>query len=108
MRARRRYRGLVIGALVMLLGGAGQAQELPRPAVEAGTGWAGFVDESLIDHSTFGGAARRSHTYNNFTFVGGGGVRVSVTERVYIAPDFRIGLEDLHVRTTVTVGVRIP
>ena len=60
MRARRRYRGLVIGALVMLLGGAGQAQELPRPAVEAGTGWAGFVDESLIDHSTFGGAARRS------------------------------------------------
>jgi len=98
MRARLRYRGPGIGALVMLLGGAVQAQELPRPAVEAGAGWAGFVDESLIDHSTFGGAAR-----------------IHLTPRVSVGPEltYMFGPRHdrdiyLHLRATVSVGTRVP
>jgi hypothetical protein len=46
-------------------------------------------------------------THSSGTFVGGAGVRLSVTDRVYIAPDVRIGLEDLHMRATVNIGVRL-
>ena len=156
----------------MLLAGTADAQELPKPAVEISAGWAGFVDESLVNHLVLGGAARvhltprlsigpeltymigpgedhdifllgnvffdfawprtsgalrvspfvvaggglfqhRSRfsrgafTHNALTFVGGGGLRVSVTDRLYVSPDVRIGLEDLHMRATVTVGVRL-
>lgn len=164
--------GIVLGMSAVLMARPIAAQELPRPAVEVGAGWAGFVDESPVDHSTFGTAARvhltprvavgpeltymigpghdrdiyllgniffeflptrtsltpravpfvvaggglfqhrdrfvtRTRTYNNGTFVGGGGVRIAMTARVYVAPDFRIGLEDLHMRATVNVGVRL-
>jgi hypothetical protein len=34
------------------------AQSLPSAHAEVQTGWAGFVDESSIDHAVFGGAAR--------------------------------------------------
>lgn len=34
------------------------AQSLPLPSAEIQTGWAGFVDDAMIDHAAFGGAAR--------------------------------------------------
>jgi hypothetical protein len=34
------------------------AQSLPLPSAEIHTGWAGFVDDAMIDHAVFGGAAR--------------------------------------------------
>ena len=39
------------------------------------------------------------------SFTGGGGVRVWLTDRVYIAPEVRIGWE-LHVRGSLALGVR--
>jgi hypothetical protein len=34
------------------------AQSLPPPHAEIQTGWAGFVDDAMIHHAAFGGAAR--------------------------------------------------
>jgi hypothetical protein len=34
------------------------AQSLPSASAEIQTGWAGFVDDAMIDHAAFGGAAR--------------------------------------------------
>ena len=34
------------------------AQSGPSPQAEFQTGWAGFVDDAMIDHAAFGGAAR--------------------------------------------------
>jgi hypothetical protein len=38
-------------------------------------------------------------------FTAGGGLRVALSRRVYVAPELRTGWEP-HLRTTVTVGVR--
>lgn len=46
-------------------------------------------------------------THNGGTFAGGAGVRISVTDRFYVAPDVRIGVEDLHMRATVSAGIRL-
>ena len=162
--------GLIIAVLVGWANAAG-AQSRPPVAVEGLAGWAGFVDESFINHGAVGGAARvhltprisvgpeitymvgpgndrdvfvlgnlifdfvapapgrptrvspfliagaglfrhsdgfgtRTFTSNSGTFVGGGGVRAFVTDRVYVAPDVRIAAEDLHLRLTVSVGVK--
>jgi hypothetical protein len=40
-------------------------------------------------------------------FTAGGGVRLHLTDRVYVAPEYRIGWE-LHFRLTATVGVVLP
>jgi hypothetical protein len=46
--------GLVTG-----VGPAGaQVREVPAPVVEVSGGWAGFLDDALIDHAVFGGSAR--------------------------------------------------
>lgn len=39
-------------------------------------------------------------------FTGGGGVRFWLTDRVYVAPELRIGWE-LHIRSTLAVGIRL-
>jgi hypothetical protein len=39
-------------------------------------------------------------------FTGGGGVRLWLNDRVYVAPELRIGWE-LHTRATLAVGVRL-
>jgi len=47
-------------AVILALGlsAAALAQSLPPPHAEIQTGWAGFVDDAMIDHAAFGGAAR--------------------------------------------------
>ena len=170
MPVRFAYGAALVFCAAMLLARTAGAQGLRKGSVEAGGGWAGFVDESLINHTAIGGAAylhltprlrvgpeltymtgpgsdrdlyllgnvvfeflgssggreprvspfliagaglfqHRDQpfvgTYNSFTFVGGTGVRVMVTDRVYVAPDIRIGVEDLHLRATVNVGLRL-
>jgi hypothetical protein len=44
--------------LVLLLAASAQAQNKPRPEIKLTTGWIGFIDESWINHSIVGGAAR--------------------------------------------------
>ena len=44
-------------------------------------------------------------TSNEAAFTVGGGLRVFLTDRVYIAPEVRVGWE-LHLRTTVAMGFR--
>lgn len=58
------------------------------------------------------GLFRRSEEFVNETFsstegafTAGGGARVSVGPRVYLAPEVRLGWE-LHLRASVTVGVK--
>jgi hypothetical protein len=47
-------------AVILALGfdAPARAQALPSPHAEIQTGWAGFVDDAMIDHAAFGGAAR--------------------------------------------------
>lgn len=47
-----------------------------------------------------------SYTSTEGAFIGGGGVRLNVSRRVYIAPEFTIGWEP-HMRASVTVGIRL-
>jgi hypothetical protein len=44
--------------LALALRAPALAQSLPPPHAEVQTGWAGFVDDAMIDHAAFGGAAR--------------------------------------------------
>ena len=60
-----------------------------------------------------GGLFRHSNDFFNGTFTSyegaftaGGGVRVALGDRAYIAPEARVGWET-HVRLTVAVGVRL-
>ena len=46
---------------------------------------------------------RGTFTSNEDAFTAGGGMRVFLTDRVYIAPEWRVGWE-LHLRTTVAIG----
>jgi hypothetical protein len=39
--------------------------------------------------------------------IAGGGVRITVSPRVYVAPELTIGWEP-HIRASVTVGIRLP
>lgn len=50
--------------------------------------------------------AGRTFRSNEGGFTGGGGARIRVSDRVYVAPEFRIGWE-MHTRAAVTVGVRL-
>ena len=47
-------------AVILALGftAPARAQALPPSHAEVQTGWAGFVDDAMIDHAAFGGAAR--------------------------------------------------
>jgi hypothetical protein len=49
----------------------------------------------------------RSFASSEGAFTGGGGVRIAVGRRAYIAPEFRVGWE-LHSRVSVTIGFEIP
>ena len=51
--------------------------------------------------------AAETFTHTSVGVAVGGGVRVSASDRVYIAPDVRLGGEDPHLRATLTVGVRL-
>lgn len=58
----------------------------------------------LFRHSNrFGG---QSFSSSEGAFTGGGGVRAWVTDRVYVASEFRVGWE-FHYRVTGTVGVAL-
>jgi hypothetical protein len=46
-------------------------------------------------------------TYNNPYYGGGGGVRVQITDRLYIAPEVLFASE-LHIRTVARIGYHIP
>lgn len=70
----------------------------PWPAVPYVVGGAGINQYS----QSFGPFTRRS---NGWAFTGGGGVRIRVNDRIYVAPEFRFGFE-LHMRATGTLGVR--
>jgi hypothetical protein len=48
---------------------------------------------------------RGTFTSNEAAFTVGGGLRVFLNDRVYIAPEVRVGWE-LHLRTTVAIGFR--
>jgi opacity protein-like surface antigen len=50
--------------------------------------------------------AGRTFRSNEGGFTGGGGARIRISDRVYVAPEFRIGWE-MHVRAAVTLGIRI-
>ncbi len=66
-----------------------------RPFLVAGGG--------IFRHSDRFGAQTFSSTEGSFT--GGGGVRIPLGERLYVAPEFRIGWEP-HYRVSVAVGWR--
>lgn len=55
----------------------------------------------LLSHSD------RFGTFNNLYYSGGGGVRVHITSRLYIAPEVLFASE-LHLRTAVRIGYHIP
>jgi hypothetical protein len=57
----------------------------------------------IFRHSDRFGAETFSSTEGSFT--GGGGVRIPIGERLYVAPEFRIGWEP-HYRLSVAVGWR--
>lgn len=44
--------------LILLVAASARAQNKPRPEIKATTGWVGFIDESWINHTIVGGAAR--------------------------------------------------
>lgn len=48
-----------------------------------------------------------SFTSHEGGFTTGGGVRAFVTDRIYVAPEMRLGWEP-HLRATVTVGFTLP
>lgn len=76
---------------------AGGRPPVVTPFVVAGAG--------LFQHrNRFG---RDLATHSSLGIAAGGGVRVTVTDHVYVAPDVRLGGEDPHLRATVTIGIRI-
>lgn len=64
-------RAVVLAALLLMIPSLSAGQTTPSPAVEFLAGYAGFVDDAMIDHAIAGGAAR-----------------VYLTPRVAIGPEF--------------------
>ena len=143
--------------MILFFAVAAEAQR-PSPEVRATAGWAGFIDESFINHGKFGGSARyyltrrvavepellamigpaedrditfvphltfdfrpgknvrpyliggagllhhwdRFVSVSEWTFNFGVGVRIPVSPRVFIAPEFRVGFEP-----TVRIGAGV-
>jgi hypothetical protein len=88
----------VLGNMIVELGALQQGRPARvSPFVIVGAG--------LFRHSNRFGSS--TVTSNSGTFIGGAGVRAFVTDRVYVAPDVRIAVEDLHLRLIVTVGVKL-
>src|SRR5262245_51975317 len=162
-------KGILAAVLIFLIPGLAAARQRPAPAVELTGGYAGFVDDAMIDHTMFGGAARfylsprisvgpevqymigpgddrdllvtgnltvdflspvssgkprttpyavvgggrfqntlrvgtGLYTSSEGAFTSGIGVRAWLNERVYLAPEFRVGWE-LHYRISGTIGI---
>jgi hypothetical protein len=89
---------IVTGNLVFDFVGPDASGKPPAvsPYVVAGGG--------LFHHSNKFGDRAFSSTEGAFT--GGGGVRIAITDRFYLAPEARLGWE-LHSRLTVTLGWRL-
>jgi hypothetical protein len=163
----RRRSSIVVAAfaaIVFTTSGSALAQT-PHAAAEGLLGHAGFLDETTINHSVWGAAARwyvlprvgigpelvylkgpgddrdlvitgnvtfdfvagrritpfvvvgagmfrhtdtfsgQTFTSTEGSFTAGGGVRVPIGERLYIAPELRLGWEP-HYRVTVALGWR--
>lgn len=66
------------------------------PYLVAGAGFFRHSDEFL----------RGTFVSYEGAFTGGGGARVFLSDRVYVAPELRVGWE-LHLRATATVGVSV-
>ena len=58
----------------------------------------------MTQSATFG---RSSYSSTEGAFIVGGGARINVSSRVFVAPELTMGWEP-HIRTSVTVGVRFP
>lgn len=169
MRGSLRRRAVVAVFGLAVTAGAARAQDRPAAAVEGQAGWAGFVDEGVVNHSVVGAAARLyltprlavgpelvymvgpsgdrdlfftgnltfdlvapsparqatpylvvggglfrhtsrllvgTFTSNEGAFTAGGGVRVRLGERAFLAPEARAGWET-HVRLGVSIGVEL-
>lgn len=156
-------KALALAVLAGALAGSAGAQDRPKGAVEAVGGWAGFVDDEMINHGIVGAAAKwnvsprvtvgpeivymigpgddrdlvvtGNITFDVFSnrrvtpffvaggglfrhsdrvgfgsfsstegaFTGGGGVRVLIGDRFYVAPEARLGWEP-HTRLSVSAG----
>ena len=165
MTVRRSFFAAGFAACMIVLAPSAFAQGR-RTAAEGFAGYAGFIDDSTVHHSAFGGALRwyllprvavgpelvymkgpgddrdlvftgnvtfdflsGPHAVTPFlvagggifrhgdrffgqtfsstegSFTAGGGVRIPIGERLYVAPEFRIGWEP-HYRVSVAVGWR--
>ena len=67
-----------------------------RPYLVAGGG-------VLHSRFRFPGALRERFSSNEFTGGGGGGLRIRVSDRLWLSPEFRFGWEPI-VRITVSAG----
>ncbi|BCS31388.1 hypothetical protein TBR22_A05890 [Luteitalea sp. TBR-22] len=59
---------------------------------------------TMTHSDRFGSQSYRS---TEGAFIAGGGARITVSPRVYVAPEFTVGWEP-HIRASVTVGIRLP
>ena len=170
MRSTARACAAWLASLCLLVAHPAAAQERRPLTLDVSTGWAGFIDESAINHAVVSGGLRfsltprlsvgpevtytrgpgddrdlfvlgnlffdllkangrrpppvspflvaggglfqfrnrysgRSFTSSSPTFAGGAGVRVAIGDRISVAPEFRVGVEDVHIRAGVTVGI---
>ena len=66
----------------------------------------GFVRQKTLVGSGPGSTALRPFTSSEGTVSGGAGVRIGVTSRVFVAPEFRLGWEP-ETRFAVMIGMRM-
>lgn len=104
---------LAIGPEVVRMIGPGQDRDW---ILAAGVWWdfisPGPLRPGRVVPFVSGGFGLLSHsdgfgTHNNRYYGGGGGVRVHLTDRLYIAPEVLFASE-LHIRTVARIGYHIP
>jgi len=104
---------LAVGPEVVRMIGPGD----DRDWILAGAVWWDFISPGPLRPGRIvpfvsGGFGLLSHgdrfgTHNNGYYGGGGGVRVHLTDRLYIAPEVLFASE-LHLRTVARIGYHIP
>ena len=62
------------------------------------------IGAGLISHSDRYGS--QSYRSTEGAWIGGGGVRINASSRIFIAPELTIGWEP-HIRASVSVGIRL-
>jgi hypothetical protein len=105
--------GLTIGPEVVRMIGPGDDRDwILAAAVCADLTSSGPLRAGKVVPFVTGGFGLLSHsdrfgTFNSLYYSGGGGVRVHITSRLYIAPEVLFASE-LHLRTAVRIGYHIP